>query len=618
MAKVTRKRLARGTKITTEHIYTPIGTTSSPSVGHQLNNAGFDSGNLAHSVAPFRINLSIPFIDSRFRAVGTTNPYGRSFAIPFTLPPFQETFAITQIDAFRRFPSASGADLPLPIILDELSVSMDQRAEPCAIVDNYEGSVMGVGTDQGKMDFDSVIDLGMRLGLSQKRPVYFGANAPLTPDDMGLDEVFSADMANPNWLARGPYVMKGINKAIDPYQTYVLTLDFPDLVGKELALVNLNISMRLTHEMASRETAATTQNLPNKGDARQTRTVVAAATGLSDVSVTILTPTANTTIEADTTDGVSHNLGVIDETISEQLTGGRDQYGEVGPLEELSADASYEVVAVPLFGNRRRGGISAREVALEPYVTHGVAGSYLADRRIIPIAYPLTVHHAMLAFSWQTWSNVFKAANGGANTGGATSLPQSANFRVEVGVGIATGLKGDHFDYDQVAYLSAQNPYGQGGSAMDPWNAGGGGTWPLKMVDIVKTGNLDSGKRSTNLVSTTGATDPLLFWDWDLLNVPLVGTGGTGYFSQGHPVYIGRSWTPTAVDASSTYTNDRQDIDGSAPNCEGQEQWIEVRMKISDTGGLETTDDGGALTGDDFVSGYGGHWVYLICKKELT
>lgn len=618
MAKVTRKRLARGTKLTTEHIFTPIGTTGSPSIGHQLNNAGLDAENLPKRFAPFRVNLSIPHIDSRYRATGTSSAYARSFAIPFTLPPLQDTFALTTVNG-KIFPDATGPFLPLPIILDEVSISMDQRGEPAAIVDSYEGDLFGSGADQGKMDFDRQVDVSLRFGISQKRPVYFGASAPFAPDDMNIDAVFSADITNPNWLAQGPYAIKGINKAIDPYQTYVITLGFPDFLGKELALVNLNICMRFIHELVARDEGGAVQNMPNKGDTKQTRTVVAAATGLSDAAVTIITPTANTTIDADATDGVSHNLGVIDEAMEEKLRGGRDEFGEVGPYEEMGIDAGYEVIAVPLFGNRRRGGVSAREVALEPYVDHGDNDSFLADRRIIPIVHPMTVHHVVLAYNWQTWSNAYKSADGTAATGGATSLPQSANFLVEVGVGIATGMKGDHFDYDQIAYLSAQNPRGQNGTAFDPWNVAGGGTWPLRMLDIIKASNIDSGQRSSSLIKgLVGYTDEVLFWDWDLLNVPLVGSGGAGYFPQGFPVYVGRSWTPTAVDATSQYANDRQFLDGAAPNCEGQEQWLEVRMTIRNDAGLETTGDGGALNDDDFISGYGGHWVYIIGKKHLT
>jgi hypothetical protein len=693
--KVTKNRLARGTKLTPEHIGATIDTTASPRVGYQINQGTFDRDNVEGVFSPFRVHFSVPFIDSTYRRDGGGAQETRAYAIPFMLPPLQDTFSLTAVNG-RLFPNASGASLPLPVVLDELSISMDQRAESAAIVDSYQGSTLGQSTVQGDMNFDAQPKLNMRVGISQKMPIRFGASVPFATEDMETVEMFSAEVTYPNWLADGPYVMRGLSKVIDPYQTYVLTVEFPDLTGENIAIVNMNISLRLTHELVSRDLGANIQNLPNKGDARQTRAVVDAATGIT-TSVTITNPTAGSTIDADTTDGVSYNLGTIDEALAEKLTGGRDKYGEVGPTEELAVDAGYEVIAVPLFGNRRRGGIAAQEVALEPYVVHGDATlNYLADRRIIPIVHPLTVHHVFLAYNWQLWNNVYLNNTGVVTTGGAVSLPESKFFKVEVGVGMATGLQGDHFNYDQIAYAAMQNPYAEGGSVLDPWRSSDGGTWPLNLVDIVKSSATTSGVRNFSTVSTAATSDPKRFWDFDLMQIPLVGAGGTGYVNQGHPVYVGRSWTPTAVDVTSTYNNDRQNIAGAAPNCEGQEQWLEVRMKISDnlaggatsvalsggggsgysdatnvatslgtgtgltvdittaagaitaatinqsgqgytdgdivrvaTGtsgdlavtvqaGLETTTDGGALGVDDYISGYGGHWVYLICKKNLT
>lgn len=697
MPKVTKNRLARGTKLTPEHIGATIDTAVSPRVGYQINQGTFDRDNVEGVFSPFRVHFSVPFIDSTYRIDAGGASETRVYAIPFMLPPLQDAFSLTAVNG-RLFPDASGASLPLPVVLDELSISMDQRAESAAIVDSYQGSPLGQGTVQGDMDFDAQPKLNMRVGISQKMPIRFGASVPFAAEDMETVEMFSAEVTYPNWLADGPYVMRGLSKVIDPYQTYILTVEFPDLTGENIAIVNMNVSLKLAHELVSRDLGANIQNLPNKGDARQTRAVVDAATGIT-TSVTITNPTAGSTIDADTTDGVSYNLGTIDEALAKKFTGGRDKYGEVGPTEELAVDAGYEVIAVPLFGNRRRGGISAEEVALEPYVAHGSATlNYLADRRIIPIVHPLTIHHVFLAYNWQLWNNVYLNSAGVVTTGGAFSLPESKFFKVEVGVGMATGLQGDNFDYDQIAYAAMQNPYAEGGSAMDPWRSLDGGTWPMNLVDIVKSSATTSGVRNFSTVSTAATSDPKRFWDFDLMQIPLVGAGGTGYVNQGHPVYVGRSWTPTAVDVTSTYNNDRQDIAGAAPNCEGQEQWLEVRMKISDnlaggvtsvaitapgtgyvnatnvattyggagtgltvdiistfgaaitavtinqsgqgysdndvvtvTGGnadatltitvyagLETAPDGGALGATNFISGYGGHWVYLICKKNLT
>ena len=85
------------------------------------------------------------------------------------------------------------------------------------------------------------------------------------------------------------------------------------------------------------------------------------------------------------------------------------------------------------------------------------------------------------------------------------------------------------------------------------------------------------------------------------INVPLVGSGGTGYKAAGTPVYAGRTQTV------------RTDIGGSAPETGGLEQFIEVRWLMKDTGST-------ALSGatNDVYVGAGGHWVYLICEKRLA
>lgn len=585
MAKVTRKRLARGTKLVTEHVFTPIDDGSSPSIAHQINNAGLDNDNLSHRSVPFRVNLNIPFIDSRFGSLDS-----RTFSVPFTLPPLQDTFGYTTNGVIKT-PTVSAANSPVPVILDEISLGFDQRAESAAIADNWDGSSVGFGSQVGKLNYDQQAKLSLRVSVFQKPSRFFNPTAGAWPN-----ELISFEVPYSVWVANGPFVVKDLNKAIDPYKTYALGIEVPDSPGAGIAFVNICASMRFRHDLVARDQGSDIQNIPTKSRAPLDRAGAGQA-------VTITIPSAHSTIEADTTDGVSHNLGVIDEALAERFRGGIDANGETAPYQEMELDAGYEVIAVPLMGNRRRGGISPRSVELEPYIKPSTAASALYDRRIIPITHPLCVHHVVLAYNWQRWNNV--------TAGGLSDLPDilpdTTTFTVDVGVGIGTGLKGDTFTYDQVAAASLTNPYAQGGTAGSPY---GGGSWYTNFIDAVKTAEL-SGLRNYSLVSTVNATHSgYSFWDWDMIAVPLVGSGGVGYATQGKPVYAGRSWTPTAV--TSAYANNRENIDGGAPNCQGSEQFLEVRMKISDSSGLASL---GAL---EYISGYGGHWVYLICKKMMT
>lgn len=595
MAKVTRKRLARGTKYVQEHVFEPIDDASSPSIGHQINNAGLDNENIAAHSMPFRVNLNIPFIDSKFtQGSGDT---ARFFTVPFTLPPLQDTFAYTTNGVIKS-PTVSAANNPAPLLLDEISISFDQRAEAAAIVDNWYSTdagtaAAGQGDDVGDLNFDELGKLNLKFAVFQKPSRFFNPQSPLW-----ANELLSFEVPYTFWSASGPFVVKDLNKAIDPYKTYALGVYAPELPGNNIALVNICASMKFKHDLVKRDVGPDIQNMPTKSRNQTSRTT-------SGHAVTITAPTPNTTIEADSADGVSHNLGVIDEALSERFTGGIDRYGEAPPYQEVETDAAYEVIAVPIMGNRRRGGISPYDVTLEPYMVQDPAAA-LFDRRIIPLRHPLCVHHVFLAYNWQTWQNVY-ASGLDAPT---TYVPQSPNFTVDVGVGIGTGLKGDAFNYDQVAAASLVNPAAIGGTSGNPT---AGASWFDHTVDWLKTSEL-SGIRNYSLVSTVNAVhDALSFWDWDIISIPLVGAGGDGYVSQGKPVYVGRSWTPTAVDDA--YANSRADIDGAAPNCAGSEQFLEVRMKISDSGGLYL---GGALATQNYISGYGGHWVYLICKKMMT
>lgn len=596
MAKVIRKRLARGTKIVPGHVFDPIDDAASPGIGYQVNNNALEKENLANKTVPFRISLNIPFIDSKFAQGTGETP--RFFTIPFILPPLQDTFSYSTHNGIN-YPGVTAAKTPATVFLDEISIGFDQRAEPAAIVDNWYDtdatlSAAGLGSSEGDLNFDEQGKLNLRVAVFQKLAKFFNPSAPIWPN-----ELIGFDVPYTYWVADGPFVIKGLNKTIDPYKTYAVGIYAPDLPDSDLAIPNICINLKFRHELVPRDSGSDIQNIPIKSRSAQSR----AAAGQT---ISITAPAPDTLIEADTPDGVSENLGIIDEALAERFRGGIDKYGEAPPYQELLDDSGYEVIAVPLMGNRRRGGISVYDVVLEPYMRKNL-GAALFDRRIIPLVNPLCIHHVVLAYNWQTWNNVYSHGISAPTT----YLPQSANFTVDVGVGIGTGLKGDNFTYDQIASVQLVNPYAYGGTAGNPT---AGASWFTKVIDFVKTTEL-SGVRNYSMVSTVSVTpDALSFWDWDIMSVPLVGAGGVGYATQGHPVYVGRSWTPTAVTAA--YANDRQNIGGGAPNCVGQEQFIEVRMKISDSGGLYL--GGTSMSTQNYISGYGGHWVYLICKKMMT
>ena len=59
MSKIDRKRLARGTKLTPNHIFDPLQSDSSDGAAFQINTANIESDQLQAPSAPFRVNLSL-------------------------------------------------------------------------------------------------------------------------------------------------------------------------------------------------------------------------------------------------------------------------------------------------------------------------------------------------------------------------------------------------------------------------------------------------------------------------------------------------------------------------------------------------------------------------------
>ena len=683
MPKFDRKRLARGTKLVPSQLTDPLSSSATTGIAKNINTAGLDNDNVEKKWGVFRVNLSIPYIEGKFQETGDvfagSGNISKPFSIPFVLPPLQDFFYVDTFEG-RKYPNVTTAPPP-PVILEEVSISVDQRAEPSALASQFLGATHGNGSNMGRLDFTNWDAMTMRASILSKSLHYLDMTAAYNPNT-----IWTVEAAYNQWAAQGPFVVKDIAKSVDPWKTLTFQLEFPDLAAKDVGVGNINIDLKFKHELVERDLGGATavQNCPPLAHTRQTRETK------SQDEVTVVTPATNTTIQANdagSNDGISDNLGVIDDAVAKKFKGGIDSHGETGPVEELETDSGYFVMAVPMFSNRRNGGISPYDVEKEPYMESGVQ-SALWDRRLIPITHPMAIHHVILAYNWQGWIGYPQQWGGGTNN--QLKVPQTSTFTADVGVGIATGLKGDDFQYEQVASLTVANP------TLIPSPLAS--TWGQSVVDFVKTATFSAYGRLGALY--TGYTG----WDWDLLSVPLVGLGGRGYFTQGEPYYAGKSWSPTAVNAAGTTT--RTNVlqgEGSerAPRTNGQEEWLEVRMKLSDnlagdvasvvitTGGSGySTDPAAATTGgsgssltvgivvaagaivtaavvnpgtgyvegdvvtvsggtggtltigarhglkltnaasgaftdggqsaDTFISGYQGHWVYIIGKKFLT
>ena len=685
MAKVTRKNLARGTKLNPTHTHGPL-----TDIATEVNASDVDLDQRQQRFAPFRVNLNIPYLDSTF--ISTVNEADAKYSIPFTLPPLQEDFAIST--------SAIGTKTPGVVptyILDEMYISFDQRGEAGVIADfMHQGLVTGsitsaspqiadtftingivftcvnTGAVPADQEFDDVISSGSNIatansiiatinhptsqGLiaavsSNDDGVFLiaddnntaavpvrasrggdymaarlissnGARLPVVPlalanaendspeggrvsfkdtnaYDMGFSllektptyfdstiirperEVISTDMPALNFLGtrrNNPFVITDINQVIDPWKTYIAQLnvfnlrlrDEDDAISflKTFALVNVVISLRFKAKMISRDTGDTIQNIPNHDGAKASRTV------------TVTVPAVGSEIEADSADGVGKSIATIDEVFRSKFDGGYSMDSDVPVSEDLAEESAYEIICVPIFSNNDEGGITSERVLTWPYA--GTSTQDVDDRAFVRLAYPFVLHHVVLAYNWQTFAAPI-------STLGTSNAANSATFVAEVGVGMMEGFRSDNFDYDTIAFNQ--------GDMVGPRSA----NWFTKEIDRIRTS-----ERSV----AQDAGGAILQWDVELHQIPLQGSGGTGYYAQGKPVFLGRGNWPD--------TSQRTNVGGGAPTTGGSEQFLEIRMRLSDTNGIDNVAAGGAQIDGSIVMGYQGCWVYLIGKKTLT
>ena len=360
-------------------------------------------------------------------------------------------------------------------------------------------------------------------------------------------------------------------------------------------------------------------------------------------SVTINTPAHSTAIESDSSDGVNYNIDTLDEQFRDKLEGGYNRFADVPPTEVIADDAAYEVIAVPLYQNMAHGGLSASPAfyATYPYLAT-ISGTSVTgrddigafDRRLVPIHHSYTIQHAILAWNWTPWELLNWDGSSGTEpiTHGPSSNAEqqranlvcpTENVGLHVGVGIGTGAGADGFNYTQVAELNISNPnnYSSSGTPTTPATKG---NWDTHLIDRITTTSdpprafIDDGSGG----GSVGSPYAIRKWNWELHSIPLVGHGtfgaGSGYYNQGKEVFAGPGWTRTS---------DRRNVDSGLPATGGAEQWIEVRSNLYRTNSGKLLEApyqfaGGAGTQikdkSSILIGYGGCYVYLICKKHLT
>lgn len=618
MAKISRHKLPRGVKLTINH------TISGPLKDIETQLRGeVDTNNLKENKAPFRLNFNVPMLKCIAPEADDSTDYKWKGAamIPFVLPPTQDFFN-QELELTKT--------TPIPI-LDEFSFSIDQRGEAASIIgpdpyNNLSGvneslskeEFGGSGSWEGSLNFDSVgSNYGLDFIIIEKQMTLAGgpSNHALT------QEVFSLSMPGTAFISKTekltPFAITDIAKPLNPYKSYVLIIN-PTSNYIPRAFVSIQVSLKFRMELLNRDVQVTNtvQNCPtNHSNAVQD----AAAIGIT-------VPAGDSTIQAESNDGLQTNIELVDEVFVNKLHGGMNEWSDVPFAEHIDTSAAYEIIAVPLFSNKPTVIMGKRDVTESsgeknyvgnwmdwlPYLANTDAGGDniypTFSRRIIPLVNSMTIHHVVIAAHVPTnfWSL----------------------YTTQLGVGIGTGMVGDSKGYQQIAMLS-HTALSEDFKQIDYCNGFNNATYYDKdTVDDAASPKVD-GYFATHAAETTllnaALVHPSSGTDWVGTTYKTTEPDGTVVDRTGVPIFVGKSYSQTQarsnISSGQTTTDGRYDGAGTmgASAITGQEQWLEVRFKIQPPSD-EWNDTAVPIsdrTGQP-VFFPGAFWVYIIGKKHLT
>ena len=435
------------------------------------------------------------------------------------------------------------------VSIEDVQFSFDQRAE---------GVLCG---HHGWRDYNALDGMVIGVSLMEKRPNLVEAvdTYPLTRELFSMELPASVALSGRSAGEFNPFSLS-TRVQLHPYRSYVGIFSVSQDEKNYYTLPSLQVTFTIRHPLVARS-VANVQNFPASAGGKTSES-------LADVSPTI--PPADTGITAGgdsgfpyTGRGIQANLQKLEELFHRRLKGGRYKDGGIPVKEHLLHDSAYEVISVPMWGNSWHDASALSP--WPPYVGDSPYKGQTGVRVPIFLHYPLIIHHVFVCVSYL------------GQALGAARFPTGSNLTNNVALVMGTGMRGDFATYEDIATRS--------------WT-------PLTLDDYI----VDRIKLREDYKWSDEA------WDLEIMNVPLVGAGGSGYYAQGHPVYVGK--------ASSRFTT-RTDISLATPRCLGLEQWLECRWTFVDTDGLR----------GDFVHpknikeeetyvGYGGHWMILICEKS--
>ena len=208
------QRFARGVKVTTQHLNEPLAAIQASAEGAALEDT-------VEHVARNKVSWVVPYIGP----AASSDTFQPSLMLPFTLPPFQQNFN-----------RASLQDPQYQTTLTEFSLSIDQRAEPFALLGYGTSYADGPGT----LSISDISRYNMTVRLLERQPSLFTGETS-DYEELGkweIDGVLAFGVQQNavtggqagNGVARAnPIVIADQNIPLLPWNTYQWEISCPGL-----------------------------------------------------------------------------------------------------------------------------------------------------------------------------------------------------------------------------------------------------------------------------------------------------------------------------------------------------------------------------------------------------
>lgn len=529
MTKLTPKNLARGTVLTHTQVYDSLETVNSTIHG------------LRSGATSYLGNENKKFTKGRFAMtwnMGTVVGKVRNY---FNTPPLQEWFLASHEPTVNT-----------PTIrLSSLCLSWDRGGQQAARV------IKGTGTAPALLQ-----NYKYKLGETPDEIAYVRIYQTGSIDERVVAEVqiskeeYSLAADESDFIDVLPK-FKLLNVTIDPYRPYVIEVQSPFTAHP---IYNVLVKAEFSHELVERDhaslknfdvTPTVPRNVPLHNNAR-----VASHSAF-------VAPSTGDSIDASGTKGVQTQIESLDTALGSRLKGGLDRYSRVLHKEHILEDQSYFSMVVPLF-NFEDGVTSANITGyLKAIPPRSRTDKYtIWDRALVPIVFPMVVHHVQLSFDTNALTvGDFALSNRGLDVGVASSFQ------------------------------------------ITDWG-------PRVYTQIARTPASFALSNTVNRISNTG-----------LWSVPLSYPGtpdGTGWHAQGRPIFAGRELGNQNRTGALQRAQTPDASNGGAlinPPTNGAEQFIEIRAVLKALDGALLTS---SALGTYSAFPRGGIFVHIYGKSALT